>query len=291
MPAAAAGECSPVCARPSGSADPLVPATPPGFLDLGGLLVGAHAGDAFVLAGEEGRHAAKVARIGVGEQLLLTDAEGRQVLCRVTEARKEQLELELLEDPTPPRDRRPHLALVQALATGGRDEQAVESATELGADRITPWIADRSVSVWRGEKLRKGRAKWEATARAAVKQCRRPGIPAVDAPLGSRDLAEEVAARRADGGIVLVLHEQESVALLSLAGELRAAAAASPPAPEITVIVGPEGGISEHELDDLRRAGARSVLLGPEVLRSSTAGPAALAVLSTLVGRWDGGNP
>lgn len=261
-----------------------MPSTRPAFLLLESDLAGAVRGAAFTLAGDEGRHAAKVARIGVGEELLLTDAGGRQAAAVVVAARKESLDLELVDAPSDPVVRTPRLALVQALATGGRDEQAVESVTELGIDRITPWIAGRSVSVWRGDKLAKGRAKWTATVRTAVKQCRRPGIPAVDAAVTTRDLVADVAARVAGGGIVLVLHEQESTPLLELAGELREAPQAG--IPEITVVVGPEGGISEEELAALRGAGARSVLLGPEVLRSSSAGPAAIAVLSALLGRW-----
>jgi len=261
-----------------------MPTTPPGFLILDAALETAREGDALTLGGDEGKHAAKVARIGVGEQILLTDGPGHQVLAEVTAARKEALDLRLLTDPAPAVQRLPQLALVQALATGGRDEQAVESATELGVDRVVPWIARRSVSVWRGEKLAKGRARWTGTVRAAVKQCRRPGIPAVDAPATTRELVADLRERTAAGSLVLVLHEQESVGLLELADELRTASEHG--IEEIVVIVGPEGGIDPEELDALREAGARSVLLGPEVLRSSTAGPAALAVLSGLLGRW-----
>lgn len=261
-----------------------MPTTPPGFLILDDALAAAREGDALVLDGEEGRHAAKVARIGVGEQLLLTDHPGRQVLAEVTAARKEALQLRLLADPSAAVQRLPRLTLVQALATGGRDEQAVESATELGADRVVPWIAKRSVSVWRGDKLAKGRAKWEATVRAAVKQCRRPGIPEVSTAFTTPALVEDLRARAADGALVLVLHEQESVGLMSLAPELRSASESG--IEEIVLVVGPEGGIDPAELDTMREAGARSVLLGPEVLRSSTAGPAAIAVLSALIGRW-----
>ncbi|WP_114854877.1 16S rRNA (uracil(1498)-N(3))-methyltransferase [Brachybacterium sp. YJGR34] len=261
-----------------------MPTTPPGFLILDDALSRARSGEELTLDGEEGRHAAKVARIGVGEQLLLTDGPGRQVLAEVTAARKESLVLRLLADPGPVVERLPRLVLVQALATGGRDEQAVESATELGADEVVPWIARRSVSVWRGEKLAKGRARWQGTVRAAVKQCRRPGIPEVAAPATSTELVAHLQERVARGALVLVLHEQESVGLMSLAPQLRAASAEG--REEIVVVVGPEGGIDRDELEALRGAGARSVLLGPEVLRSSTAGPAALAVLSALVGRW-----
>ena len=261
-----------------------MPATRAAFLALDPDLSGLRAGSAYELRGDEGRHAAKVARIGTGEEILLTDEAGRQAPAVVVAAAKESLALELLEDPAEGVVRLPRLALVQALATGGRDEQAVESATELGVDRITPWLARRSVSVWNGDKLAKGRAKWTQTVRTAVKQCRRASIPVVDAPAATAGLVEDVRERVAGGAIVLVLHEQESSPLLALAEDLRGAAASG--CPEIAVIVGPEGGIAADELAALREAGARAVLLGPEVLRSSTAGPAALAVLSALVGRW-----
>jgi 16S rRNA (uracil1498-N3)-methyltransferase len=249
-----------------------MPGTPASFLVLDQALDTLCRGDRYVLAGEQGRHAAKVARIRVGERILLTSADGRQVTGEVTQAHKESLELLLLADPMEATIRKPRLALVQALATGGRDEQAVESATELGVDRVTPWMATRSVSVWKGEKLRKGRARWIGTAQAAVKQSRRAGIPVVDEPVSSAALAADVRERVAGRGLVFVLHEQEHRPLLAFA--------------EVTVIVGPEGGITEDERGALVDAGARPVLLGPEVLRSSTAGPAAIAVLSALVGRW-----
>lgn len=261
-----------------------MPATPPGFLILDDALGAAREGEVLTLDGHEGRHAAKAARIGVGEQVLLTDGPGRQVRAEVTSARKEALDLRLLSDPAPAIQRLPKITLVQALATGGRDEQAVESATELGADRIVPWIAQRSVSVWRGDKLVKGRAKWTAVVHAAVKQCRRPGIPAVGHPLTSQQLLADLRERAAAGAMVLILHEQESTGLTSLAGTLRAASEEG--LEEIIVVVGPEGGIAPEELEGLRELGARPVLLGPEVLRTSTAGPAAIAVLSALLGRW-----
>ena len=262
-----------------------MPATPAQFLILDDALADVQAGDVIALEGDEGRHAARVARTSVGETVLLTDQEARQVRAETVAVGKDRLDVRLMETPQTPTPRRPRLALIQALATGGRDEQAVESATELGADRITPWIAERSVSVWRGEKLRKGRAKWENTVRAAVKQCRRPGIPTVDAAVDTAALVADVRARVADGGVVFVLHEQEQRPLMSLAEEIRSCGQAGE-CPEITVIVGPEGGISDTEISALGEAGARSVLLGPEVLRSSTAGPSALAVLSALLGRW-----
>lgn len=261
-----------------------MPATPAAFLVPHGALSAARAGAGLALSGEEGRHAAKVARIGPGERVLLTDPAGAQAAAEVVAAAKESLDLRLLEDPVRTAPRSPALVLVQALATGGRDEQAVESATELGADVLVPWIARRSVSVWRGEKLRRGRAKWESTVRAAVKQSRRPGVPAVEEAVDTAALVRRTREWVEQGSMVLVLHEQESAALVDLVAPLRALRGREGAA--VVLVVGPEGGIAEEEIAALREAGARSVLLGPEVLRSSTAGPAAIAAISALIGRW-----
>jgi 16S rRNA (uracil1498-N3)-methyltransferase len=168
----------------------------------------------------------------------------------------------------------PTLTLVQALAKGGRDEMAVQAATEIGVDRIVPWSAARSVSRWDGAKVEKGRARWTAIAHEASKQAIRSRVPVVDAPVTSGQLAGFPAAHRA----VLVLDPVGDVRL----------SAWEPPADvaEIVLVVGPEGGIDGSEFDRLVAAGAVRVRLGDTVLRTSTAGPAALAVLQTRLGRW-----
>jgi 16S rRNA (uracil1498-N3)-methyltransferase len=162
----------------------------------------------------------------------------------------------------------PRLVLVQALAKGGRDELAVETATELGVDAVVPWQAGRSVVVWAGERGERSRRKWAGVARAAAKQSRRPTVAAL--------VAQAVAA----GGAALVLHEDARPGLVDVL---------LPSAGEVLVLVGPEGGIGDDELRGLTGAGAVAVRLGPEVLRTSSAGAAALAVLSVRLGRWGRG--
>jgi 16S rRNA (uracil1498-N3)-methyltransferase len=178
--------------------------------------------------------------------------------------------LETVDDEPEPD---PRLVLVQALAKGGRDEQAVETATELGVDEVVPWQAARGVVVWRGrEREEKGRRRWESVCVAATKQSRRSRVPVVAEPVGT----VELAARLSTAAVALVLHE---TATESLAG------VDLPDHGDVVVVVGPEGGISDTELAALVAAGGRPVRLGPEVLRSSTAGPVALAVLASLA-RW-----
>jgi len=174
----------------------------------------------------------------------------------------------------------PRLLLVQALAKGDRDELAIEAATEVGADGVVPWQAERSIVVWRGDRAAKSRARWLGTVRTAAKQARRAHVPVVDVALASAALVRRAREVVEAGGAVLVLHEEATT-------PLAAAALPAPGAPaDVLVVVGPEGGIAERELADLVDAGAQPVLLGPHVLRTSTAGPVALALLAQRLGRW-----
>lgn len=234
---------------------------------LRGIVVGA----TFVLDGDEGRHAATVRRIGVGEHLLLGDGLGLRVTCEVEGAGRAELTL-AVRDVTHEPDPRPRFVLVQALAKGERDDQAVEAATEYGVDEVVPWQAARSIVQWRGERGDRARRKWESAVAAAAKQSRRARVPLVAGLVSTPELAERVR----DASAAYLLHEDATTAL---------AAMAVPDDGEVLVIVGPEGGITPQEVDALVAAGAVPVRLGPTVLRSSSAGPAALAVLSAAA-RW-----
>ncbi len=223
------------------------------------------------LDGPEGRHAADVQRLAVGEPVLLSDGAGRVATCTVAAAHRGALDLtvhEVRDEPEPAR----RLVLVQALAKGDRDLLAVESATELDVDEVVPWQADRSIVRWRGERGDRALRKWQQTAVAATKQSRRSRVPVVGDVVGRAGLVERVRA----AALPLVLHEEAGAALADV--EL-------PPEGEVLLVVGPEGGVAPDELDALEGAGARTVRLGRTVLRTSTAGAAALATLHTL-GGW-----
>lgn len=227
--------------------------------------------DSFRLGGDEGRHAARVKRLVAGERVLVSDGCGELAECTVTSGAGDSLELSVtLRRRVPPAQ--PRLVVVQALPKGERAELAVEVLTELGADEIVPWAASRSIVRWLGPRGDRALQKWRRTAREATKQSRRAWLPDI-APLAS---TAEVAARlaRATG---LVLHEDAAQLLAAL--DL-------PAEGEVIVVVGPEGGIAPDELDDFVAVGATPVRLGEPVLRTSTAGAAALAVLSTRLGRW-----
>lgn len=228
----------------------------------------AEVGSRVVVTGDEARHAATVARVRVGERIAIGDGAGFVVRGPVVEASAAELAIEVDEvrhDPEP----EPPLWLAQALAKGDRDELAIQAATELGVAGVIPWSAERSVSRWEGAKAAKGRERWTSIVREATKQAVRSRIPEVESLATTAELAQLP-------GRILVLDPLGDTALTALPlGRER-----------LTLVVGPEGGITPREFDALVAAGAVRVRLGPEVLRTSTAGPAAIAVLNARLGRW-----
>ncbi|PJI93357.1 16S rRNA (uracil(1498)-N(3))-methyltransferase [Luteimicrobium subarcticum] len=238
-------------------------------------------GGTFVLGGAEGRHAAVVQRRHAGERVDVVDGRGTRLLGVVVEADRDGLVLrveDVVVEPAPG----VRLVLVQALAKGDRDDLAIEAATELGVDAVVPWQSERSVVVWRGDRATKAHAKWVSTVRAAAKQARRARVPDVEQVVDGKALVRLAERTVSDGGAVLVLHEDATTtwsdAALPTPG--------IPGMPSVLVVVGPEGGISDDEVERLVAVGAQVVVLGPHVLRTSTAGPTALALLCERLGRW-----
>ena len=230
------------------------------------LLAGASAGATLTLDGSEGRHAATVRRTAVGERLDLVDGHGTRAGVVVVDVGAGSLEVRVESLATEP-EPSPRFVLVQALAKGDRDQQAVEAATECGVDEVVPWQAARCVVRWRGDRGERSRRKWDSVLVAATKQSRRARRPL----LGATATTDDLVARAGAAAATLVLHEDAVTPLATVP---------LPPAGDVLVVVGPEGGIAPEELAALEAAGATAVRLGPTVLRSSSAGPAALAVLS-----------
>lgn len=261
----------------------------PGTIEPADAAASGGRGTILMLTGPEARHAVAVRRLRPEERVDLVDGAGLRLVCEVTGAgvggTKDRLAvriLERIEEPAPPL----RLTLVQALAKGGRDEQAVETATEVGAELVLPWQAERCVSVWQGAKQAKGRQRWQATALQAAKQARRARVPEVDAVRDTRALADWVRQTVQAGGVVLVLHEEARTPISTAMATVRLPSPGRTPS-VLAVVVGPEGGISTEETAALETAGATTVRLGPHVMRTASAGPLALAVLAHSSGLWE----
>ncbi|GGX70794.1 16S rRNA (uracil(1498)-N(3))-methyltransferase [Streptomyces hiroshimensis] len=248
--------------------------TAPVFLVEEDALTGVFPGTVFPLDGPEGRHAVSVRRLRVGEEIGLTDGQGTGAFGTVAAVEgKDRLDVAVTSVRSEPQPE-PRITVVQALPKGDRGEVAVETMTETGVDAIVPWAASRCITQWKGDRGLKSLGKWRATAREAGKQSRRLRFPEVAEVMTTR----QVAAFLAGAAFAAVLHEEGHSAPL--------ATAPLPPTGDIVLVVGPEGGVSPEELAAFAEAGARPYRLGASVLRTSTAGTAATALLLGRTGRW-----
>ena len=218
-----------------------------------------------VLTGAEAKHA-HVKRIAPGEHIMLIDGQGTTALTRVTSVGAGRVDgvvekQQFVPQPTP------RVTVVQAVPKGERAELAVDLAVQAGADAIVPWISHRTIARWPANKQAKQVEKWRAQALASAKQARRAWVPEVRDPVTTNQLAELLRERHA-----LVLHEDATESIRDVEfGE------------DVWLIVGPEGGIGEDELEIL---GAQPVKLGPEVLRTASAAFAGLCAIGALTSRW-----
>lgn len=230
------------------------------------------AGSVIQLAGPEAKHAVAVRRMRAGESIQLSNGKGFRVRGEIQSIQSNVLQIKVLAaaQEIEPEIR---LSLIQALAKGDRDELAIQAATELGVSSIVPWEADRSISRWIGLKEEKAVARWQTIVSEAAKQSLRSFTPQVQSPVSTKELVGLIATF----DLVLVLDPTADLGLGSLEF-------ANPQT--LGIVVGPEGGISEDELDLLESAGAKRVRLGESILRTSTAGVAAISAVLAKSNLW-----
>ena len=231
------------------------------------------AGSILTLDGDEGFHAVSVQRMKIGNSLMLADGEGKLAHCEVEEVEGKSLlrakVLALTITPPP----QPRVVVVQALPKGDRGELAVELLTEVGVDVIVPWAAQRCIVKWEGEKAEKGVKKWRTAAREASKQSRRANVPQVTNLAQTSDVARLIS----ETSHAFVLHET---------GPVKLSSASIPLQGDVLLVVGPEGGLTDDELQQFTEQSGKIVRLGPTILRTSTAGTVAAGIVMSRTNRW-----
>jgi 16S rRNA (uracil1498-N3)-methyltransferase len=230
-------------------------------------------GSTFNLAGPDAKHAVTVRRMAVGEAIAVSDGSGIKIRGKVVKLSKDSLELSVEGIETLPAPK-VQMHLAQALAKADRDELAIQACTELGVFGVTPWQSERSISIWKDEKRTKGQLRWQTIVTEAAKQSLRAFVPAVDKVHTSQELVQKLA----EFSKVLVLDPESKVSITQVQ---------LPSTGSIAVVVGPEGGISPVELAEFTAAGFDLVHLGKGVLRTSTAGMAAISYLQAKMGDWN----
>lgn len=227
-------------------------------------------GSTVEVSGAEARHAITVGRLKLGERLSVGDGSGTiaQGIVSSVDGDRFALTVESIDVEDEPS---PYLWLAQALAKNDRDELAIQAATELGIDGVIPWASARSIVKWEGQKQRKHELRWQSILREASKQSMRHRIPEL------RPLATTATLEKLGSEFQLVVLDPTGAEPLSTF---------TPDGSDILLIVGPEGGISRAELSRFASAGASIASVGSHILRTSTAGPAAISVLNGVLHRW-----
>ena len=232
------------------------------------------AGETIVLTGDEARHAAKAARLRVGERILVGDGRGAIAQAEASQVDSSEVRLVVVSVSHTEPDS-PAVWLVQSLAKSGRDEQAIEAATVVGVSGVIPLLAERCVSRWKGDKVDSGVARWQRIVTEASKQAIQAHTPQVSPLMSTGELAKDASSWQ-----LIVLDHRAEMRLADV--DLDSSANARP----VAVVVGPEGGFSEAERDACEAAGATVAKMGPGVLRTSSAGPIAIALIHQRLGHW-----
>ncbi|WP_421778424.1 16S rRNA (uracil(1498)-N(3))-methyltransferase [Gardnerella sp. KA00747] len=230
------------------------------------------------------RHALSAMRLTNGDVLQLADGKGLRIHATVTDADNGLVHVDAFSREAKQTTR---LALVQALAKTGHDEQAIDMATQIGVDEIIPWCADRSIAKWKPGRSDK---RWKQVLQAATEQSRRAWMPELQDCVSSKQIVAICRRACVHGNLVIVLHQDATDCwsqIESAVNTLTERCLNDGKERTIYVLVGPEGGISDNEVSMFVEAGAHSCVLGNNILRASTAGPVALSLLSRTLGRYE----
>ncbi len=223
------------------------------------------------LPAQAGDHLARVLRLERGHPVRLFDGRGREFAAELTSLAKRAVTARVLDAISGPDRESPlRITLAQGIARGEKMDWILQKATELGVARIVPLVTDRTEVRLDAERAARRLAHWQAVITSACEQCGRSQLPGLDPPIRLGDWAASVAGA---AGLRLALDPGGSESVRALAIDR-----------EATLAVGPEGGLADHDLGLLAQAGFRGLRLGPRVLRTETAGVAALAALQAIHG-------
>ena len=229
--------------------------------------------DTAFLTGSDVNHIKNVLRMHAGEEIVLSDGS-LQYNCRIEELGPDRVTVSILSREREERELPVRITLFQGIPKGERMELVIQKSVELGAACIVPVVMERTIVKLDEKKAAQKRSRWQSVAESAAKQSGRGIIPEVCPVVSYSKMLEE--AKTLD-------HFFLAYELAEGMQGTREAFAAIRPGEKIGLLIGPEGGISHSEAEEALLAGAQVISLGRRILRTETAGPAALAMLTYLL--------
>jgi 16S rRNA (uracil1498-N3)-methyltransferase len=219
-------------------------------------------GDYAVIEGDDVKHIYKVLRLETGEKVSVNDCLGKEYLGEIEDVNKTKVIVRLLEELPVNNESHINIYLYQGLPKSSKMDLIVQKATELGVKEITPVLTERVVVKSEIGEFKKV-DRWNRIALEACKQCKRTLIPSINTPIEFEELMDNLQAI----DLIVVPYENESgFGIKNLMTEIKHEVK------NIAIIVGPEGGFEEEEIERLKASGAYIVTLGPRILRTETAG-------------------
>ncbi len=223
--------------------------------------------NSITITGGDVAHIVKVLRMKEGDKLLLCDGKGYDYTAEIVTLSSSQVLTKMLEKSPCKNEPKTKITLFQGLPKQGKMEWIIEKCTEIGVSDIVPIKTERSVVRLDDERSDKKLSRWQKTAQEAAKQCGRGVVPKVHAPISLKDLKKD----NLPDFLLVPYEEEKSVSVKEAIQNMNAESAG--------IFIGPEGGFEAFEIDFLKELGAKSVTLGPRILRTETAGMVALSLL------------
>ena len=220
-----------------------------------------------IITGEDVKHISKVLRMAPGDKVMLCDGEGYQYLAEIADISKEHVNLRILSAERCAAEPLQRITLYQGLPKGDKMELIVQKCVELGITEIVPVAAERSIVRIKPGEFGGKRTRYQRVAYEAAKQCGRGIIPDI------ADITTFKAADMSRHDLIIIAYEDEK------GTTLKSLLKANLKAKDIAIVIGPEGGLERAEVDMLTQKGGTTVTLGPRILRTETAGMAALAMI------------
>ncbi|WP_026181967.1 16S rRNA (uracil(1498)-N(3))-methyltransferase [Alloscardovia criceti] len=227
-------------------------------------------------------HAIRSMRLNTDEELQLCDGNGLRIIAHIVDPQQASVCIDEINQEEEPKIK---LGLIQALAKSGRDEQAIEMATEIGVDKVIPWQSQRSIVQWKGNKAQKALNKWQDLVTGASEQSRRSFVPDIYDVMTTKQLNAWMATSIAQGDVVIVLHQDATDSWSGIEQRVKTLKERTESS-TVWVVVGPEGGITDDEVEMFKTQGAQVCVIGTNILRASSAGSVALTLLSRVLERY-----
>ncbi len=224
------------------------------------------------IEGQDAKHAFKVLRLKKGSAIIISNGQGKDFSARILSVSLDRVELDILEELTPATESPIDITLCSGMLKDNKMDLVIKYVTQLGITKWVPFFSERSIPSPDAKRMEKRVQRWETIARESLKQCQRSRLPEICMPISF----ETLLALPEPSDFKLAFWEKASTKLATLKGKEAVS--------RVFILIGPEGGFSENEIDQAEQKGFISCSLGPRILRAETASISSCTLIQHIFG-------